>query len=124
VTVDTNTRIPDARFIRALWIGLLLPPVVVLADIEIAYALVPAACSSRNALALHLVHGIALLLVLAGGLTAWRNWRVVGREWPDSEGGPLARSRFLSGVGVSLSALCVLVILACWSAVLLLDPCQ
>jgi hypothetical protein len=124
VTVDANTHIPDARHIRALWIGLLLPPVVVLADIEIAYALVPAACSSRTALPIHLVHALAMLLVLFGGLTAWRNWRALGAGWPDSEGGPLARSRLLSGVGVLLSGLCVLVVLACWSAVLLLDPCQ
>jgi hypothetical protein len=97
---------------------------VVLADLEIAYALVPAACSARSTLAVQVVHGISLLLVIAGGITAWRNWKALGGGWPESEGGPVARSRFMSGVGVLLSALCLLVILAFWSAVLLLDPCQ
>jgi hypothetical protein len=124
VTVDANTHLPDARHIRALWTGLLLPPIVVLADIELAYALVPAACSSKSNLPVHLVHALAMLLVLFGGLIAWRNWRILGGGWPDSEGGPLARTQFLSGVGVFLSGLCALVVLACWSAVLLLDPCQ
>jgi hypothetical protein len=123
VTV-ADTRIPEARHMRALWIGLLLPPIVVLADLEIAYALVPVACSWQSPLPVHLVHGTGLLLVFAGGLTAWRNWRALGVGWPEGEGGPLARSRFLSGLGVCLSGLCVLVILAQWSAVLLLDPCQ
>jgi hypothetical protein len=124
VGVDTSTRIPDARHIGALWLGLLLPPIAVLADLAIAYALVPAACSSRNTLPIHLVHGAGLLLVLLGGLTAWRIWRRLGGGWPESEGGREERSRFLSGVGVLFSGLCVLVILAFWVAVFLLDPCQ
>jgi hypothetical protein len=124
VGVDAGTRIPDARHISALWVGLLLPPVAVLADLTIAYALVPAACSARNTLPIHLVHGAGLMLVLAGGLTAWRTWRRLGGQWPGSEGGPEARSRLLAGVGVLFSGLCGLVILAFWIAVFLLDPCQ
>jgi len=124
MTVDANTHIPDARHIWGLWIGLLLPPIAVLADLEISYALVPTACSSRSALLIHVVHGAGLLLVLAGGFTAWRHWRTLGGRWPETEGGPLARSRFLAGAGVLISGLCVLVILGFWSAVLLLDPCQ
>ena len=61
---------------------------------------------------------------LVGGLTAWRTWRALGGRWPETEGGPAARSRFLSGLGVLLGGLCVLVILAFWVAVFLLDPCQ
>jgi hypothetical protein len=124
VGVDASTHIPDAGHIKALWVGLLLPPIVILADLETAYALVPAACSSRSALPIHVVHGISLLLVIAGGLTAWRNWRALGGGWPENEGGPVARSRFLSGLGVLLSGMCLLIVLAFWSAVLLLDPCQ
>lgn len=122
--VDPSTRIPNARHLWALWLGLLLPPIAVLADLAIAYALVPAACSSRNTLPIHLMHGIGLLLVIAGGLTAGRLWRRLGGGWPESQGGPEARSRFLSGVGVLLSGLCVLLVLAFWAAVFLLDPCQ
>jgi hypothetical protein len=124
MTVDTDTSIPDARHIRMLWGGLLLAPIAFLANLEIAYALIPAACGSRTPLPLHLVNAASLILALAGGLLAWRSWNEVGRVWPDGEAGPLGRSRFLAGVGVLLTGMCVLVILAQWTAVFLVDPCQ
>jgi hypothetical protein len=124
MTVDANTSIPDAGHIRMLWGGLLLAPIAFLANLEIAYALVPAACGSRTTLVLHVVNAASLLLALFGGLMAWRSWGMVGRVWPDGEAGPIGRSRFLASVGVLLTGICVLVILAQWTAVFLLDPCQ
>jgi hypothetical protein len=124
VTVDANTSIPDARGIRALWTALLLPPTAFLVSLEIAYALVPAACASGNTLPLHLAHLGCLLVILGAGLTAWRCWKALGSEWPDDAGTPEARSRFLAGVAVLLSGTCVLVVLTEWIAVFLLDPCQ
>jgi cytochrome c biogenesis factor len=124
MTVDPRTDVPDAREIRALWAGLLLPPIAFLINLEAAYALVPAACSSRNQLPMHLVHIACLLLALAGGLTAWRWWKLEGATWPGEEGDPVARSRFMAGLGVLLSALFILVIVAMWIPSFLLDPCQ
>jgi hypothetical protein len=124
VTVDADTSIPDARHLQALWAGLLLPPVAFLANLEIAYALVPAACASRDPLPLHLVNAVWLVVAIVGGLIAWRTWDAVGRRWPDGEDAPVGRSRFLAGIAVLLSGLCVLVIVAQWIAVFLLDPCQ
>jgi hypothetical protein len=121
---DPSTSIPDARHIRMLWGGLLLPPAAFLANLEIAYALVPVACAARGTLLLHLVNAASLAVAVAGGLIAWRSWNMVGRLWPDGEAGPIGRSRFLAAVGVSLAVLCVLVIVAQWLAVFLLDPCQ
>jgi hypothetical protein len=121
---DPSTSIPDARHIRMLWGGLLLPPAAFLANLEIAYALVPAACAARDTVLLHLVNAASLAVALAGGLIAWRSWNTVGRLWPNGEAGPIGRSRFLAAVGVSLAVLCVLVIVAQWLAVFLLDPCQ
>jgi hypothetical protein len=57
-------------------------------------------------------------------LIAWRSWNEVGRVWPDGEAGPLERSRLLGSMGVLLAGFCALVILAQWTAVFLLDPCQ
>jgi hypothetical protein len=124
MTVDPRTEVPDASEIRALWTGLLLPPIAFLIDLEVAYALVPPACSSRNELPVHLVHFVCLLLALGGGLTAWRSWRATGATWPDEEGGPLARSRFMAGIGVFLSLMFALVIVAMWIPSFMLDPCQ
>ncbi len=66
MTVDSRTDIPDARQIRALWVGLLLAPIAFLLNLETAYALVPTACSSRHELPVHVVHLACLLLDALG----------------------------------------------------------
>jgi hypothetical protein len=124
MTVDSRTDIPDARQIRALWVGLLLAPIAFLLNLETAYALVPTACSSHHELPVHGVHLACLLLALWGLFTARRTWNVLGAIWPSEEGDPLARSRFLAGTGVLMSAMFVLVIFAQWIPTFLLDPCQ
>lgn len=124
MTVDNRTSLPDAGETRALWTGVLLPPIAFLINLEVAYALVPAACSSRNTLALHLVHLVCLGLVLLGGLTAWRCWKAMGATWPSEEGGRLARSRFMAAIGVLLSGFVALVVVADWIPSFMLDPCQ
>lgn len=124
MTVDSRTDVPDARQIRALWVGLLLAPIAFLVNLEAAYALVPTACSSHQEIPVHLVHLACLLLALYGLVTAWRGWKVLGATWPSEEGDSLARSRFLAGTGLLVSAMFVLVILAQWIPSFMLDPCQ
>jgi cytochrome c biogenesis factor len=124
VTADPRTDVPDARQIRALWAGLLLAPVAFLLNLEAAYALVPTACSSHNELPVHLVHLACLLFAVYGLSTAWRSWNALGATWPSEEGDPLARSRFLAGTGLLVSAMFILVIVAQWIPTLVLDPCQ
>jgi len=124
MTVDPHTDIPDAKEIRALWVGLLLPPIAFLINLEVAYALVPPACSSGNELPMHLVHLASLLLAVFAGVTAWRWWKLRGATWPGEKGDPVDRSRFMAGTGLLVSALFVLIILAQWIPTLVLDPCQ
>ena len=122
--VDPRTDVPDAPELRALWTGVLLAPIAFLIDLEVAYALVPTACSGRNQLPVHLSHVVCLALALFGGLTALRSWRTTGSTWPGEEGGPVARSRFMAGLGLLMSSLFALVIVAMWVPSFLLDPCQ
>jgi len=124
MTVDRRTDIPDAREIRALWTGLLLAPAAFLLNLEVAYALVPTACSAGSRVLVHLVHLLCLLLAAAGGLTALHSWRSSGEIWPGEEGGRLGRSRFMAGLGLLLRTLFVLVILAQWIPSWVLNPCQ
>jgi hypothetical protein len=124
VTVDPRTDIPDARVLRALWIGVLLPPAAFLINLEVAYALVPPACHSRSVVVVHLVHLICLGLAIFGGLVAARSWRQSGSTWPGDAGGPISRTRFMSGLGMLLGLQFTLVILAQWIPTFLLDPCQ
>lgn len=124
MAVDPRTDMPDTGTLRALWAGMLLPPVAFLLSLEAAYALVPTACSSRNLLPVHLVHAAALAIAILGGLTALRSWRRNGSTWPGGEGGRLGRTRFMAGLGVFLSLQFGLVIVAQWIPSFILDPCQ
>ena len=124
MTVDSRTDIPDAREIRDLWTGLLLAPAAFLLNLEVAYALVPTACSSSSRLLVHAVHLVCLVLAALGTLTALRRWRLTGETWPGGAGGRLSRSRFMSGVGLLLSLFIVMVIVAQWIPSFVLSPCQ
>ena len=109
---------------RALWAGLLLAPAAFLLNLEVAYALVPTACSTGTELLMHIVHLVCLFLAAAGALTAWRSWRLTGEIWPGEAGGRLSRSRFMAGVGLLLSLFIVMVIVAQWIPSFVLSPCQ
>ena len=124
MTVDRRTDVPDARQLRALWTGLLLAPAAFLLNLEIAYAVVPAACSSQSLLLVHGVHLVCLVLASLGALSAWRSWRTAGESWPGDAGGPVSRSRFMAGLGLLTSALFLLVIVAQWIPSFMLNPCQ
>jgi hypothetical protein len=124
MTVDPHTEVHDARELRELWTGLLLAPAAFLINLEVAYALVPHACSSGTRLLVHVVHAICLLLALLGGLSAWRQWRLHGETWPGGAGGRISRSRFMSGVGLLFSLFIVMVIVAQWIPSIVLNPCQ
>ena len=124
MTVDPRTDVPDAPEIGALWAGLLLPPSAFLLNLEVAYALVPTACAAQNGVLTHLVHLVCLLLTAAGGFFALRSWRSCGGIWPGEEGGRVGRSRFMAGLGLLLSAMFLLVIVAQWIPSFVLSPCQ
>jgi cytochrome c biogenesis factor len=124
MTVDPRTPVPDAPEIRALWAGVLLAPVAFLLNLELAYAVVPHACLSQNRLPVHLVHLVCLVIALVGGAFALRSWRSCGETWPGEEGGPVSRSRFMAGLGLLLSVLFALVIVAQWIPSFVLSPCQ
>jgi hypothetical protein len=124
MTADPRTDVPDAAELRALWAGFLLAPTAFLLNLEVAYALVPTACSSHNRLLVHVVHLVCLLIALTGGFFALRLWRSGGETWPGEEGGRVSRTRFIAGLGLLLSMFIVLVLLAQWIPSFVLDPCQ
>jgi hypothetical protein len=124
MTVDPRTDVADAKELRALWTGLLLAPAAFLLNLEVAYALVPVACSSGSRLLVHIVHAVCLLLAAFGAITALRQWKLTGETWPGETGGRIGRSRFMAGLGLYLSLLFVMVILAQWIPSFVLSPCQ
>lgn len=107
-----------------LWAGVLVGPLATLVQLQTNYALVLWACGAGRTWALHLVALAALLLCAAAGLLSLRNWRKTGAGWEDEGAGVLPRSRFMSVVGMFVSLMSALVVVAQWIAVFVYNPCQ
>ena len=111
----------DAMRPIAQWASIVVAPLVFLANLSLAYALVPLACATQRSTLLHLSNGVALVLVLTATLLAWHALRS-----PTPKGAPretVARMTFLSHLGIWISALAALAVVLQWSAQWWLDPC-
>jgi hypothetical protein len=108
----------------ALWAGVLAGPLATLTQLQVNYALVLWACGAGREWALHLVALLALLVTVAAGLLSLRNWRRAGSSWDDEGAGVMPRSRFMAAVGILISALTVLVVVAQWIPIFVYGPCE
>jgi uncharacterized membrane protein YidH (DUF202 family) len=112
------------RGITWLWAGILIAPLAFLIHLSINYALVTQLCQSTHKISMHLVTVLFLLIAAGGGFIAWLNWVEVGRKWPGEGGGVTERSRFMSVVGLMVSVLVILGLIAQWIPQFIFDPCQ
>jgi hypothetical protein len=112
------------RAVRALWFGVLAGPLAFLVIQLVGYAMVHWACASDTRFAILLVFLAALLVTLAGGITAWRMWHRTGAEWDDTAGGVSGRSRFMAIGGIALSAISALAIVGLGYTGVMLTACQ
>jgi hypothetical protein len=108
----------------ALWCGILLGPIAALSQLEANYALVLWACGAGRDWPLHLVSVAAILITLCAGLLAYRVWKRVGGSWDDEGPGAVPRARFMAAVGIFISLVMFLVILAQWIPVFIYGSCQ
>lgn len=123
-TAETGGRFREPGGIAALWFAVLAGPLAWMLGLNAQYGLVRVACDERSLLLLHAVSLLTLLLALAGGLVARREWRRAGGEWPGEAGGTLPRSRFMAVLGLLASGFFALTIVAQWVTNLFLDPCM
>ena len=107
-----------------LWLSILAPPMAALTQLQANYALVLWVCGTGRAWALHAVSLAALLVAVGAGFLSWRNWQRAGADWDDEGAGVLPRSRFMSAVGMLVSAHSALVVIAQWIAVFVYSACQ
>jgi hypothetical protein len=119
VTADA----PEGGRVLVLWLGVLVPPLAMLLNLQVEYAATSGSCGRRE-WPLHVIALAMLALAAGAGLLAHREWRRAGRDWPGTEGSEEARSRFLGALGVMVSALFALVIIAQWVALVVLGPCD
>lgn len=117
---------PVARHDVAQVLGVVGGPLALLAGLQAKYTLVEIwACkSSAGPLVVHLVALATLLLTLGAGALALSQWRRAGREEPGDAGGTLGRTRMAATLGIGLSAMSALVVIAQWLPQLFVGPCQ
>ena len=108
----------------ALWTGVLLAPMAFLSNLQVNYTLTQKLCPGGHTSLLHLMTIIFLLIAACGGLIAWRNWGRAGRVLPDESGDNITRNRFLAALGLMISALSFLIIVAQWIPQFIFYPCQ
>lgn len=124
MTVDRRPWPDDGTPTGLLSAAVFLGPAAALGDLQIAYMLVAPACEAGTTLPLHLVHAAMLAVAIAGGASGWLALRLVGPGRPHGDAGRAARSRFLALLGMLLSALFALVVVAQWLGDFVLSPCQ
>ena len=106
-----------------VWPSLYFPPLAFLILQSLNYALEPWACENQQRLPMHVSAAVCLVIALACAALAWRGWETVGGSMPDEEATPEARTRFFAVVGLMVSALSALAILALWAVQLAVPPC-
>ena len=114
----------SGRALLALWTGVLGAPLVFLAHLQLAYMLVPVDCRLDSRLLAHAASVLGILLAAGGGIVALRIWRRHDEEWPDSSASVSTRDRFLGAMGVVLSALVVLTLIAQWIPIFFIGSCR
>jgi hypothetical protein len=104
-----------------LWLGLTLPPFAWAMQMGTMYALQPWLCVHGQMRPLNdVISLMAAGVALAGGMIAWRRHRALASSSPEQRS---LRARFMASLGVALSAMFVLVILALWLPNHLMSPC-
>ncbi len=120
--------ITRGRWTAALWFGILGGPLAALTAQLLNYMLVPAVCRSHNDPAvMALLHVVSLVLLAVTLGAAWIAWSALHRQGSNAEqsdaGDLVGRGHFMAQVGVGLSLLSALVVIAEWIPVFILHPC-
>jgi hypothetical protein len=107
-------------------LGVVGGPLALLTGLLAKYTLVEIwACKSgAGPIVVHLVALGTLLLVLAFGALALTQWRAAGREEPGDVPGYTGRTRMAATLGVGLSAMSAVVVIAQWLPQFFVSPCQ
>lgn len=113
------------RAAGALWFGVLTGPMAFLANEQIEYALVSWSCGRldpTSSVLLHLVPLTLFLITAAAGVVAWRHRTMPLKLPQDVTAEDHTRPGFVAVMGVGLSVLLCLSLIAQWLPVLYLGP--
>lgn len=113
--VSRETHQPELRGPAATrqWVGLLLSPAVFAMHFQLNYLLVLWVCGNGvGTIPIHLTSAAALALSLFGGWIAFTAWRSGGDKTPSDGHGAFPRTRLIGTLGMGLSSVLSLILLA------------
>jgi hypothetical protein len=108
----------------ALWWGILIGPLAWATDLGISYPITQSLCAFNHAWGFHVITVCTLALAVSGAVVARRELALVPRAPGEKLPRPIERSRFMALLGIALSVLFMIVILAESVAKLGVSPCQ
>ena len=124
MTMKDNGKAESGPGLGRLWTGLLLSPIVWAVQMQTNYTLIGTRCSYTSRALLLAVCIISLVIVVISGVIAWLNWQKVGAKVAEDTSSHRDSVRFISLLGILISATFFLAILAQGLATILFHPCQ
>jgi len=112
------------RTLVTLALGVLVGPVVALANQQVIYASDSWACGHNAHAVLHVIPVVTLAITIAAGLMSVAEWRAAGRGVEDERGGVDSRTRFLALMGIGISTISALVVVAQWASIFTFGSCM
>jgi ABC-type uncharacterized transport system YnjBCD permease subunit len=123
---DTTEQMNDSKSGNFwLWVGLLLPPIAWITQLQTLYLTSEYGCITAAGFSWnHVASAVAFILSAIGGVIAWRDWKAGGGHTGNESGRPVARKQFMSLLGLLTGALFTLVIVAQWLPTIVGVPCD
>ena len=107
-----------------LWAGVIGSAAIWGVQLETLYVLCPWLCMKGHHSVSHLLTLVFLGGVVVCAVLSWRDYKAVGGgDADESDGGPIARTRFLGMLGTLVSSMFFLLILAQGIAGFFIDAC-
>lgn len=108
-----------------LWIGSLGPALLWAIQFQTNYSLVEWACRHNFRSPLITINISFLIAALLCGALSWWNWARIGARWPRSEDeGIVARTRLIAILGILLTLIFGLLIVAQCVPIIVFHPCE
>lgn len=116
----------DTRWLTPLplWAGIFAGPLAWAFDLVVSYAIVKWVCQTRQYGVFHLVTLVSLAIVAGGAVISWTAFSRTIQDTPTDGGHPRQRARFMAILGLAVSALFALQIIAGALPHWMLDACQ
>jgi len=105
------------------WPGFLAAPVLVLADQQLAYAILPFGCSHQAGFLGHAVHLVFLVATLGCAVHVWPRARPALAHMRNDQGGAAQRADLMAVLSFLMAIFSALIVVALWIPQWVLSPC-